>query len=125
MTARIDTHRHLMPPAYRRMLDDRGLTAGVGHPGLVTGIGDRPHAPLGNRNRDPLLSAPARHRRVWGEIGRVFDELNADGVVLVSNAQGKCLGHNDFEPTWVELDSRAAVQPRHRTRGQVDSAVTQ
>lgn len=54
MTARIDTHRHLMPPAYRRMLDDRGLTAGVGHPGLVTGIGDRPHGPLGNRNRDPL-----------------------------------------------------------------------
>jgi 6-methylsalicylate decarboxylase len=26
--ARIDTHQHLIPPAYRKLLDDRGLTAG-------------------------------------------------------------------------------------------------
>jgi hypothetical protein len=26
--ARIDTHQHLILPAYRKLLDDRGLTAG-------------------------------------------------------------------------------------------------
>lgn len=26
--ARIDTHQHLIPPAYRKLLDERGLTAG-------------------------------------------------------------------------------------------------
>jgi predicted TIM-barrel fold metal-dependent hydrolase len=44
-----------------------------------------------------------------------LDELHADGVVLLSNAGGKYLGHEDFEPLWAELDARSAVVFIHPT----------
>ncbi|MBM7327999.1 amidohydrolase [Agrobacterium sp. S2] len=43
------------------------------------------------------------------EIEYAFDALNADGVVLLSNYQGKYLGDVVFEPIWAELDRRGAV----------------
>ncbi|WSJ71728.1 amidohydrolase [Kitasatospora sp. NBC_01302] len=44
-----------------------------------------------------------------------MDELHADGVVLMSNAQGRYLGDPAFEPLWAELDARAAVVFIHPT----------
>jgi predicted TIM-barrel fold metal-dependent hydrolase len=38
-----------------------------------------------------------------------LDDLDADGVVLLSNARGRYLGDPDFEPLWAELDRREAV----------------
>ena len=44
-----------------------------------------------------------------------LDELHADGVVLLSNARGRYLGDDGFEPLWAELDARAAVVFIHPT----------
>lgn len=43
------------------------------------------------------------------EIDRAFDELSADGVVLLSNVDGIYLGDGRYEPVWQELDRRSAV----------------
>lgn len=49
------------------------------------------------------------------EINFVFNHLNADGVVVGSNAQGRYLGDPMFEPVWAELDSFQAVVFIHPT----------
>ncbi|MET7991053.1 amidohydrolase family protein [Amycolatopsis sp. NPDC005232] len=38
-----------------------------------------------------------------------LDTLRADGVVLMSNVDGRYLGDPDFAPLWAELDRRRAV----------------
>ncbi len=43
------------------------------------------------------------------EIGRAFDELGADGVLLLSNYNGTYLGDDSFAPVWDELERREAV----------------
>lgn len=43
------------------------------------------------------------------EIANAFDNLKADGVVLLSNYEGAYLGDARFEPIWAELNRRAAV----------------
>ncbi|WP_433677919.1 amidohydrolase family protein [Nocardia sp. CA-119907] len=43
------------------------------------------------------------------EIAHAYDELNADGVVLLANAHGRYLGDAAFDPVMAELDRRAAV----------------
>ncbi len=43
------------------------------------------------------------------ELGHAFDDLKADGVVMLSNYQGQYLGDPLFEPLWAELDRRSAV----------------
>ncbi|MFQ6398721.1 amidohydrolase family protein [Nocardia sp. KC 131] len=43
------------------------------------------------------------------EIAYAFDELNADGVVLLANSRGTYLGDPSFDPVMAELDRRAAV----------------
>ncbi|MET8874077.1 amidohydrolase family protein [Nocardia sp. NPDC004604] len=43
------------------------------------------------------------------EIAHAYDELNADGVVLLANAHGRYLGDEAFDPVMAELDRRAAV----------------
>jgi len=43
------------------------------------------------------------------EVAHAFDVLHADGVVLLSNYQGKYLGDVAFEPLWAELNRRASV----------------
>ncbi|WP_433722906.1 amidohydrolase family protein [Nocardia sp. CA-129566] len=43
------------------------------------------------------------------EIAHAYDELNADGVVLLANAHGHYLGDAAFDPVMAELDRRAAV----------------
>ncbi|KAA9161599.1 amidohydrolase [Amycolatopsis acidicola] len=43
------------------------------------------------------------------EVAYAFDELNADGVVLMSNVEGTYLGERSYEPLWEELNRRGAV----------------
>jgi aminocarboxymuconate-semialdehyde decarboxylase len=43
------------------------------------------------------------------EIANAFDLLNADGVVLMTNYDGRYLGDPMFEPLWAELNRRHAT----------------
>ena len=43
------------------------------------------------------------------EAQRAFDDLHADGVVLLSHVEDRYLGHPDYEVLWAELDRREAV----------------
>ncbi|WP_328635740.1 MULTISPECIES: amidohydrolase family protein [Streptomyces] len=52
---------------------------------------------------------------VLDEVGYAFDTLQADGVVLMSNAVGIYLGDRLWEPVWEELDRRQAVVFIHPT----------
>ena len=47
------------------------------------------------------------------EIERAFDDLSSDGVVMLSNINGRYPGEPEFEPIWAELDRRAAVVLLH------------
>ncbi|MBF4618471.1 amidohydrolase family protein [Clavibacter sp. VKM Ac-2873] len=49
------------------------------------------------------------------EAVRALDELHADGVLLLSNANGRYLGDPAYEPLWVELAARSAVVFVHPT----------
>ncbi|MEU9160794.1 amidohydrolase family protein [Streptomyces sp. NPDC048424] len=49
------------------------------------------------------------------EAAHALDELDADGVMVLSNAHGRYLGDPDFEPLWAELDAREAVVLVHPT----------
>ncbi len=49
------------------------------------------------------------------EITHAFDHLNADGVVMLTNAQGVYLGDPLLEPVFAELDRRKAVIFIHPT----------
>lgn len=43
------------------------------------------------------------------ETAHAFDALQADGVILLSNYDGRYLGAPQFEPLWSELNRRRAV----------------
>lgn len=43
------------------------------------------------------------------ELAHALDVLKADGVLLLSNYEGRYLGDPLFEPLWTELDRRSAV----------------
>lgn len=43
------------------------------------------------------------------ETAYSLDVLHADGVVVMSNVNGKYLGDRDYEPLWAELNRRSAV----------------
>lgn len=43
------------------------------------------------------------------ELAHGLDVLKADGVILLSNYEGRYLGDPLFEPLWAELDRRSAV----------------
>ena len=49
------------------------------------------------------------------EAAHALDELDADGVLVLSNAHGRYLGDPTFEPLWAELDARSAVILVHPT----------
>ncbi|MFC5032893.1 amidohydrolase [Streptomyces sp. So13.3] len=49
------------------------------------------------------------------ELTYALDVLGSDGVALESNAEGRYLGDEHFEPLWAELDRRAAVVFVHPT----------
>ena len=154
-TGRIDTHQHVIPPTYRRLLEDRGLTAGgwptplwspdealalmdsshiatgilsVSSPGvhLGPGIGRATAREVNTYTAELVKNRPDRFGHFASvplpdvdgaleEAAHALDELGADGIVLMSNADGKYLGDPLFEPLWEELDSRAAVVFIHPT----------
>ena len=43
------------------------------------------------------------------EIAFAFDQLNADGVTMVTNYSGNYLGNSRFEPVFAELNKRSAT----------------
>ena len=43
------------------------------------------------------------------EIARVYEELNLDGITLLTSVDEKYIGHPVFEPIYSELDRREAV----------------
>ncbi len=51
------------------------------------------------------------------EIAYAYDELHADGIVLLSNAFGVYLGNPALNPVWAELERRGAVVFVHPTFG--------
>ncbi|MCX0275154.1 amidohydrolase family protein [Nocardia zapadnayensis] len=155
-SGRIDTHQHIIPPEYRRLLDERGLSAGrwptpewapeaalalmdssniatgilsVSSPGVHLGPGAEGRTIARRVNTytaEVVKDRPDRFGCFAGvplpdvdgsleEIAHAFDEIGADGVVLMSHADGKYLGHKDFEPLWEELDARNAVVFIHPT----------
>jgi predicted TIM-barrel fold metal-dependent hydrolase len=51
------------------------------------------------------------------EIGRVLDELGAEGIGLLTNYDGHYLGEAMFEPVFADLDRRRAVVYVHPAEG--------
>ncbi|GAB2731281.1 amidohydrolase family protein [Kitasatospora kifunensis] len=154
--ARIDVHHHVIPPAYRRLLADRGLDAGgwalpdwdkgstlamMDTQGIATGVvsvsapgvhlgDDREARTLARSVNEYVAELVKDHPDRFGQFASIplpdvegsiaeaayaLDELHADGVVLMSNAEGRYLGDPAFEPLWAELDARAAVVFIHPT----------
>jgi predicted TIM-barrel fold metal-dependent hydrolase len=77
------------------------------HAGIVKSRPDR----FGQFARIPLPDVDG----AVAEAVYALDKLHADGVVLLSNANGKYLGDPDFEQLWAELDTRSAVVFIHPT----------
>jgi len=150
MNGRIDTHNHLVPPAYAAWLKSKGQAAG-GLP-IPTWSADSALALMDRcRIQSAILSVstPGVHlgddheardkarevneyaaevvRRNPGRFGffatlclpdlkgsldeaaYAFDQLCADGVVLLANSRGIYLGDRAFDPLFDELDRRRAV----------------
>ncbi|MFT0846842.1 amidohydrolase family protein [Actinomycetaceae bacterium L2_0104] len=53
------------------------------------------------------------------EAQYALDELHADGVVVLSNVNGKYLGDPDYEELWQELDRRSATVFVHPAQPQL------
>ncbi|MER5216850.1 amidohydrolase family protein [Streptomyces sp. NPDC002838] len=49
------------------------------------------------------------------EVRHAFDDLGADGIVLLTHYDGRHLGDSFYEPLMAELDRRAAVVSLHPT----------
>lgn len=67
------------------------------------------------------IPSPTRINDALSELIYAFDELKADGVVLMTSYDGKYLGHPDFVPLWDELNNRKAVIFIHPTTAQATS----
>jgi predicted TIM-barrel fold metal-dependent hydrolase len=154
---RIDTHHHVVPPAYASWLRSCGLAAGglpipdwsreaalatmdkyhvqtailsVSTPGVH--LGDDTEARHWAREVNEYAAAIAHSQPdrfgffatlclpdVEGslrELSHAFDELHADGVVLLANCRGIYLGDERFDPVFDELNRRKAVVFVHPTQ---------
>jgi len=83
--ARIDTHQHLIPPFYRKLLDDRGLTAG----GWPTPAWDE-QAAIAMMDRESIVTGVL--------------SLSAPGVHLGDDAEGRTLARqvNEYHANLVK-----------------------
>ena len=149
---RIDTHHHLIPPAYRKLLSSRGIDDAGGRalpdwspegslhtmaeldvdttilsvstPG-TTVLPEAADAAALARDLNDYTAAlvaetpdrfgffatvPMPHvEHAVAEAVRALDELNADGVVLLANAEGVYVGQNGQDELFDALDARSAV----------------
>ena len=76
-----------------RLVNDVGAATARAHPGR---FGLFASLPL------PDIAGSVR------EIGRAFDDLEADGVVMLTNSRGLYQGDEALEPVYAELDRREA-----------------
>lgn len=149
----VDTHHHVVPPAFRDWLVDRGLYVGrqvawtvpaalamldaheiataivsTGPIGVTLPAADRASKA---REVNEVTAEMARGRpdrfgffatlplpdvdAALDEVRVAFDELDADGVAVPTNVEGRYLGDPAFEPVLDELDRRRAIVFTHPT----------
>jgi aminocarboxymuconate-semialdehyde decarboxylase len=125
---RIDVHQHVVPPFWAKELPDHG-----GDPSGTKTPHWSPESAIAFMDSQQIatgilsLTAPSvvrwqkNERREMGrrvneytaellrELEHALDALQADGVILLSNYEGKYLGDPAFEPLWAELARRRAV----------------
>ncbi|WP_460062288.1 amidohydrolase family protein [Streptomyces sp. YKOK-I1] len=114
------------------MMDRRSIATGIlSFPAPVTAADDAAGAGAGARRVNEYTAEVVKDRpdrfghfavvpladvdAAVAEAAHALDELNADGVMVLSNEQGRYLGDAVFEPLWAELDARAAVVLVHPT----------
>jgi 6-methylsalicylate decarboxylase len=108
--SRIDTHQHLIPPAYRKLLDDRGLTAG----GWPTPDWD-PQAAISMMDSQTIATS--------------ILSLSAPGVHLADDAEGRTLArrvneyHAGIVKNWPDRFGHFACLPLPDVDGAVAEAV--
>lgn len=120
------------PDTHLRLMDDLGIersVLSVSSPGVHFGDDEAARA-LARSVNEAGAEAVARHPDRFGlfaslplpdvdgaldELRYSFDELNADGVVILSNSRGTYLGDPRMEPVLDELDRRRAVVFLHPT----------
>ncbi len=71
----------------------------------LAGLADRYPGRFGGFAFLPLPDIDA----ALAETARVFDELQLDGITLLTSVDERYIGHPDFEPLYAELDRRKAV----------------
>jgi aminocarboxymuconate-semialdehyde decarboxylase len=114
------------PDAALAFMDTNRIQTGVlslTAPGVV-GWKDAERQSMARRVNEYVADLGIRHPQRFGsfatvplpdvegalsEVAYAFDQLKADGVILLSNYGGRYLGSPEFEPLWRELDRRAAV----------------
>ena len=140
---RIDTHAHVAPPAYvealpfaipvpapldglKRFMDRYAIDRAVistGPPGAPTPEVARSAndalAEIARAEPDTFAALAAlplgNAEAAVAEVGRAYDELGLDGVLLLSNARGTYLGDPALDPLFAELDRRGAYAFLHPT----------
>ena len=157
MTGRIDTHTHVVPPAYRAWLEQHSAYRGpfvdwskeatvdyfellgiatailsISTPGARISPNDdrddvRRIARIVNEFSAELVRDDPAHFGFFAtltlpdvdgaiaEAQHALDELNADGVVLMTNTEGTYVGAPQWDPLLEYLDSREAVVYLHPT----------
>lgn len=120
------------PQAAVELMDELAIATGVvsvGRPGVA--LGDRAQAAALARQVNEFSAGLVRDRPgrfgffaslplphvedAVAEVGFAFDELGADGVILLANHDGVYLGDPHYEPVLRELDARGAVVFVHPT----------
>ncbi|GAB1820233.1 amidohydrolase family protein [Herbidospora sp. RD11066] len=123
------------PEDHLRLMDAHGIRTAmlsVSSPG--THFGDDAAArKLSRQVNDHAAEVALRHPGRFGhfaslplpdvegslaELAYALDDLGSDGVALMSNAHGRYLGNQAYEPLWAELDRRGAVVFVHPTSPQ-------
>lgn len=114
------------------MMDRRSIATGLlSFPAPVAPPNDLAGARAGTRRVNEYTAEVAKDRpdrfghfavlplpdvdAALAEAAHAWDELHADGLMVLSDVHGRYLGDPLFEPLWAELDARAAVVLVHPT----------
>jgi len=141
--ARVDAHAHVVPPRYgkalgqllppvpapldglKRMLDQYGIARAIVSTG-PPGAPSRDIARIANEELADIARAEPGTFAVLAAlplgddvdvateaVEHAYDELGMDGVLLLSNVNGRYLGDPALEPLFAELDRRSAYAFLH------------